>query len=113
MINLLMLIGLIIIAWIVLSAIVSLTLTVIGFAMLILVWIFIGFAAGQLIRGKGYGPINDMLIGLGGAILGTLLFGLFGVSVDGLLQTILVGVPGAIILVYLVRVLTDRKDFAR
>ncbi len=112
MIELLVLVGLIIVGWVVLSAIINLTFTVIGFVFLVLTWIFIGWGAGQLIRGKGYGPVNDALLGLGGAILGNFLLGIVGIGGSGIIWTIVGGVIGAVILVYVVRMFSNNKGFA-
>lgn len=112
MIELLILLGLIIVAWFVLSAIVSLTVSIIGFVLLVLVWMFIGWIAGQLVRGKGYGPVYDGLLGLGGGIVGNIIFGLLSIPSGGFIGTIITGVVGAIILVYVVRFFSDNKKFA-
>ena len=112
MFELLVLVGLIIVGWVVLSAIINLTFTIIGFIFLVLTWILIGWGAGQLIRGKGYGPVNDALLGLGGAILGNILLGLVGIGGSGLIWTVFGGVIGAVILVYAVRMFSDNESFA-
>lgn len=113
MIELLILIGLLFVAWLVLSAVVSFTITIFGFILMILVWMFIGWIAGKLLRGKSYGPIYDALLGLGGAIVGNFVLGLAGVSLGGLIGTVIAGVVGALILVGVIRTVGGDKGFAR
>jgi uncharacterized membrane protein YeaQ/YmgE (transglycosylase-associated protein family) len=114
MIELLILLGLIVVAWFVLGAIIAATVTVIEFLLLILVWMFIGWVAGQLIRGKGYGPVYDGLLGLGGGIVGNILFSIIGINLGGVpfVGTIITGIVGALILVVIIRFFSENKDFA-
>jgi uncharacterized membrane protein YeaQ/YmgE (transglycosylase-associated protein family) len=71
-----------------------------------------GMFAGRLIRGRGYGPFGDVLLGLAGWFVGAIVLGMLGVGASGGLVGILVSIVGAVILVGLVRLLGD-KDFAR
>jgi uncharacterized membrane protein YeaQ/YmgE (transglycosylase-associated protein family) len=71
--------------------------------------------AGRLVRGRGYGPVGDVLLGLAGWFVGTVVLsmvGLSGISNIWLIGNILVGIIGAVILVGLVRLLGD-QNFAR
>jgi uncharacterized membrane protein YeaQ/YmgE (transglycosylase-associated protein family) len=69
-----------------------------------------GFLAGQIIRGKGYGPVGDVLLGMAGFFVGSLLFGRLGQA--GLCGAILVSFAGALVLILGVRLFLD-KDFAK
>jgi uncharacterized membrane protein YeaQ/YmgE (transglycosylase-associated protein family) len=75
----------------------------------ILVWIIIGILAGWLtglvMRGRGYGLIGDLVIGLLGGLLGGWLFGLLGVAPTSWLGEILVSFVGGVVLVAIVRTL--------
>ena len=71
-----------------------------------------GMFAGRLIRGRGYGPFGDVLLGLAGWFVGTIVLSILGISTTGGLIGILVAVIGAVILVGLIRLMGD-KDFAR
>jgi uncharacterized membrane protein YeaQ/YmgE (transglycosylase-associated protein family) len=76
-------------------------------------WMFAGALAGRILRGEGYGPIADIALGIIGGIVGTLLFSLIGLGwmAEATLLSILVGAVGAVIFVYLVRLINS--DFAR
>ncbi len=69
----------------------------------LLIWALIGWLAGKLMRGRGYGALNNILIGLGGGMIGGILFSLLRIRVGGLLGGILAGIVGAMILIYIGR----------
>jgi len=74
-----------------------------------------GMFAGRLIRGRGYGPVGDIVLGVVGFFVGSILLGLLGLGGLGsipLVGGILVAIVGAVALVWLIRLLGDR-DFAR
>lgn len=68
-----------------------------------LAWIVLGLVAGfiasKIVNKRGEGLFLDLILGIVGAILGGLLFGLFGVrGVSGLnLHSLIVAVIGAIV----------------
>ena len=75
-----------------------------------ILWMLAGMFAGRIMRGRGYGPIADILLGLAGGIVGHFLFGLIGVSVGGgILGGLIVGTIGAVVLVWLGRVLGGNR----
>lgn len=83
-----------------------------GIIWVVLAWMLAGMFAGRLLRGRGYGPLMDVLLGLGGGILGSILLSLLGLGWVGdiwIVGNILVGVIGAVILVYLVRMFGNRQ----
>lgn len=63
-----------------------------------------GWLAGKLIRGKGFGIIVDIIVGVIGGWLGGWLFGQLGIHIgSGLLGSLIVALAGAIILIWLIR----------
>jgi len=64
-----------------------------------------GWIAGSVMKGKGYGIIGNMVIGIIGAVLGGFLFGLLGISAGGIIGSLITATVGAIVLIYLVRLL--------
>ena len=65
----------------------------------IIVGLIAGWAVGKIMRGSGYGPLMDIVLGIVGAVLGGWIFGLLGASgVTGLnIYSLIVAVIGAII----------------
>jgi uncharacterized membrane protein YeaQ/YmgE (transglycosylase-associated protein family) len=69
----------------------------------ILIGILAGWLAGKIMRGRGYGVLIDLLLGLVGSVVGGFVFGLLGLYATSLIGTLLVATAGAVILVWLVR----------
>ncbi len=73
---------------------------------IIIVGLVAGWATGKIMKGSGYGPIVDILLGIAGAIIGSRLLGLFGIYTSGgLIPSILVAIVGAVVLVLIVRLI--------
>ena len=73
-----------------------------------LIWfLLIGLAAGwlasKMMRGKGYGLIGDLVIGVVGAFLGGWIFGLLHISAGGLIGLLVTAFVGAVVLIWLLR----------
>ena len=83
----------------------------------ILTWLIVGLIAGVLaslvMGGTGYGLIGDIVIGIVGAFVGGWLFRAMGVSVplSGIAGTILVAFVGAVVLLFVIRLI--RRGSAR
>jgi uncharacterized membrane protein YeaQ/YmgE (transglycosylase-associated protein family) len=71
----------------------------------LLVGLIAGFLAGKVMKGGGYGVLVDIILGLLGAILGGWLFGLLGMGPGGMIWSILVAFVGAVILIWITRML--------
>ncbi len=69
----------------------------------IAVGILAGFFAGKIMRGRGYGVLMDLLLGLVGAVVGGFVFGLLGLHGYGLVGQLVVATAGAVMLIWLVR----------
>jgi uncharacterized membrane protein YeaQ/YmgE (transglycosylase-associated protein family) len=76
----------------------------------ILTWIIVGLVAGVLasvVVGKGYGLIGDIIIGIVGAFVGGWIFRQmgWGTPFGGLPGTIFVAFIGAVVLLFLLRLI--------
>ena len=83
----------------------------------LIAWIIIGIVAGwltgKLMKGSGFGMFADMVIGLIGALIGGFLsshLGFGGVGDHGLVMSILIATLGAVILTFLLRVITGNRS---
>ena len=85
----------------------------------ILGWIVLGGVAGwlasRLVRGTGLGLIGDILVGIVGGVIGGLIIGaLGGTGVTGFnLWSFVVALLGAILLLFIVRLVTGSRTSAR
>ena len=67
--------------------------------------ILAGWLAGKIMRGSGFGLLGDMVIGVIGAFVGSWLFGRLGIVTWGLAGTLVTALVGALVLLFLVRLL--------
>jgi uncharacterized membrane protein YeaQ/YmgE (transglycosylase-associated protein family) len=64
-----------------------------------------GWLAGVIMSGGGFGILGDMVIGVIGAFIGGFAFGLLGLTTSGLIGQIISATAGAIILLFLLRLI--------
>ena len=69
----------------------------------LLIGIAAGWLAGRVMKGGGFGLFGDMIVGVIGAFLGGWLFGLLGISAGGLLGLLVTAFVGAVVLLFLIR----------
>jgi uncharacterized membrane protein YeaQ/YmgE (transglycosylase-associated protein family) len=80
----------------------------------LLTWLIVGLVAGVLasfVAGGGFGLIGDIIIGIIGAFIGGWIFRALGVSspFGGLAGTIFVAFIGAVVLLFLLRLVRGRR----
>ncbi len=82
----------------------------------ILAWIIIGavagFLTGKLMKGSGFGFFMDLVVGILGAMVGGFLsyhLGLGGVREHGLIMSIVIATIGAVILTWIVRMISGNR----
>jgi uncharacterized membrane protein YeaQ/YmgE (transglycosylase-associated protein family) len=82
----------------------------------VIAWIIIGALAGwitgKLMKGSGFGFIMDMVVGLVGALVGGFLashLGFGGESQHGLIMSIVIAVIGAVLLTWLLRLVSGNR----
>jgi len=74
----------------------------------LLVGILAGFIAGHIWKGKGFGLLGDLIVGVIGAFIGVWLFGQLNISSSGILGLLIAAIIGALILLYLIRLIKHR-----
>jgi uncharacterized membrane protein YeaQ/YmgE (transglycosylase-associated protein family) len=65
----------------------------------IIIGLIAGWIAGKLMRGRGYGIIADIALGLIGAIIGNWIFTRLGIETSGRLGFLAMATVGAVLLV--------------
>jgi uncharacterized membrane protein YeaQ/YmgE (transglycosylase-associated protein family) len=82
----------------------------------IIAWIIIGVLAGwitgKIMKGSGFGFFMDMIVGLVGALVGgflSSLIGFGGVGQHGLIISIVIAVIGAVLLTWVVRLISGNR----
>jgi uncharacterized membrane protein YeaQ/YmgE (transglycosylase-associated protein family) len=75
-----------------------------GLLVILFVGLVAGWLAGKIVRGAGFGIIGDIVIGICGALVASLLFPKLGIRIGtGLVSEIVYSAIGAVILLLVVR----------
>jgi uncharacterized membrane protein YeaQ/YmgE (transglycosylase-associated protein family) len=69
-----------------------------------------GWLTGVITRGRGYGCIVDILLGLIGAFIGRWIFFKLGIVAFGFIGNLAAAVVGAVVLVAIVRLIVGGRD---
>ena len=82
----------------------------------LIAWIVIGAIAGwltgKLMKGSGFGFFMDMVVGLVGAVVGGFIsthLGGGGINQHGLLMSIVIATIGAVLLTFILRLVTGNR----
>jgi uncharacterized membrane protein YeaQ/YmgE (transglycosylase-associated protein family) len=76
---------------------------------ILFVGLIAGWLAGKIVRGTGFGIIGDILVGIAGALVASLLFPKLGIHLCvGLVSEIIYSAIGAVVLLLIVRLLRGR-----
>jgi uncharacterized membrane protein YeaQ/YmgE (transglycosylase-associated protein family) len=75
----------------------------------IIIGLVAGWIAGKLMRGRGYGIIADIVLGLIGAIIGNWIFDRLGIRTSGHLGFLAMATVGAVLLVGAVHLLGGER----
>lgn len=76
----------------------------------IIVGLIAGWATGKIMRGSGFGPLMDIVIGIVGAIVGGWIMRAVGFAGQGgMIYTILVAIGGAVVLTWLYRLVVGDR----
>ena len=80
----------------------------------IALWALAGFLASRLMKGgKPEGWLMNIVLGLVGGVVGSLLFSLIGLGAKGIIGEIIVSAVGACLVIWLVRRFDLGKFFRR
>jgi uncharacterized membrane protein YeaQ/YmgE (transglycosylase-associated protein family) len=69
----------------------------------LLIGLAAGWLAGQFMKGRGFGLVGNLVVGVIGAVLGGFLFRLVGLAATGLLGSLICATVGAIVLLFLLQ----------
>ena len=81
-----------------------------GWLLFVVVGAVAGWLAGQFMRGHGFGLLGDMVVGVIGAFAGGYVFRAVGLEIGGLFGSLIVAFGGAVLLLFVVRLFTGRRD---
>ena len=61
-----------------------------------------GWLAGIIMKGRGFGAIGNIIVGIVGAVLGGFVFGFLGITTGSLLGSIIMDTIGAVMLLFVI-----------
>lgn len=67
----------------------------------LIIGLIAGWLAGQIMKGRGFGLIGNLIVGVIGAIIGGFLFDLLQIATVGLIGSLIAAVIGAIVLIWI------------
>ncbi len=69
-----------------------------------------GYLAGQIMKGKGFGILMNVFVGVAGSIFGRIIFRIIGISLGGgIIGNLLTATIGAVLLVVIVNLIKGKK----
>lgn len=76
---------------------------------MIIIGAIAGYAAGLLYKGKGFGFLKNMLLGIAGSIVGGFLLRLIGFASFGIIGSIISALLGALALLWVFNTFLSKK----
>jgi len=71
--------------------------------------ILVGYLAGHIWKGSGFGLVGDLIVGVVGSFIGVWLFGQLHLSSSGLIGFLIAAVIGALILLWVIRLVKRNR----
>ncbi|WP_319782131.1 GlsB/YeaQ/YmgE family stress response membrane protein [Oceanisphaera sp. IT1-181] len=62
-----------------------------------------GWIAGQMMKGRGFGVVGNILLGVVGGFFGAIMFRLLGLTSTGIVGSLVISTIGAALLLYIAR----------
>jgi uncharacterized membrane protein YeaQ/YmgE (transglycosylase-associated protein family) len=80
----------------------------------IIVGLIAGWATGKIMRGSGFGPLMDIVVGIAGGVVGGWIMRAVGFQGQGgTLYTVLVAIGGAVVLTLLYRLAVGSRNVSK
>lgn len=74
-----------------------------GTFIFLIIGLIAGWLAGKIMRGKSFGLVGNMIVGVAGALVGGFLFSLLNIQTTlGIIGELIAAVVGAMLLIYLI-----------
>lgn len=73
-----------------------------NFILFLIIGAVAGWLAGNIMKGRGFGVLGNIVVGIVGSFLGGMLFGALGLKAFGLIGSLITATVGAVVLLYLI-----------
>ena len=64
-----------------------------------------GWLAGVLVKGRGFGLLGDLLVGIVGALIGGFLFNAVGLATFNVVGRLIAATVGAVVLLFIIKII--------
>jgi len=78
-----------------------------NFLWFIIIGALAGWIAGKIMKGRGFGILRNIIVGIIGGIIGGWVFEFLGISVGGIFGSLVTAVAGAVILLFFVGLIKE------
>ncbi len=78
----------------------------------IVIGIIAGFISSRSIKGRGFSLLVNLIVGLGGAIVGGLVFSLMGITFGGIIGVLILSLVGAVFFLWVLNLFSGRDNRA-
>ncbi len=75
---------------------------------ILLIGVVAGWLAGQITKGRGFGWLGNLIVGVIGSLLGSFVFGLIGIAAYGLMGRLVMATFGAVMLLALLNFIRSK-----
>ncbi|HMV44908.1 MAG TPA: GlsB/YeaQ/YmgE family stress response membrane protein [Leptospiraceae bacterium] len=76
---------------------------------MVLVGALVGYIAGRIYSGSGFGFVKNMIIGIIGSLIGGLLLSLVGFASTGIISSLISDLLGALTLLWIINRIAGKK----
>lgn len=73
-----------------------------NFILFLIIGAIAGWLAGNIMKGRGFGVLGNIVVGMVGSFLGGMLFGALGLKAFGFIGSLITATVGAVVLLYLI-----------
>ena len=73
-----------------------------NFILFLIIGAVAGWLAGNIMKGRGFGVLGNIVVGIVGSFLGGMLFGALSLKAFGLIGSLITATVGAVVLLYLI-----------
>jgi uncharacterized membrane protein YeaQ/YmgE (transglycosylase-associated protein family) len=67
-----------------------------------------GWIAGKIMKGRGFGVLGNLIVGIVGGLVGGLVFDLLQLQPEGVIGSLITAIVGAVVFLYLVSLIRSK-----
>ncbi len=73
-----------------------------NFIVFLIIGALAGWLAGNIMKGRGFGVLGNIVVGIVGSVLGGVLFSALGLQAFGFIGSLVMATVGAVVLLFLI-----------